>query len=283
MITLKNQKLTLTIDPLGAQWTSLQTNKSQREHLFQKNPDSWMRQAPLLFPIVGRLLENRYEYNDQIYELSQHGFLRDQMFEVMFHHERLVILQASYDSHTLERYPFKFKVMVTYQLLNNSVRTVLEVFNLDEQTMYFNIGGHPAFIIDPNQDNILTIKGKDLGQFILKGPYVSDHQPLKSQSINLKELNLPETFIVNQAKEAKLQTMDQTITLKMKPKSIIGFWSPLNQKTNSTEALIAMEPWWGIADCENHNLQLTEKKGIIKLKPKRSKVFEFTFKIKSKL
>lgn len=35
------------------------------------------------FPIVGRLKEDTYMYQNQAYHLTQHGFARDQVFDVI--------------------------------------------------------------------------------------------------------------------------------------------------------------------------------------------------------
>ncbi len=283
MITLKNHMFSLTINPLGAEWTSWKNNWTNQEYLFQKNPDSWMRQAPLLFPIVGRLLDNRYQYRDQFYDLSQHGFLRDMTFEVLLTSPHLAVLEASFDEETLKKYPFKFKVIVSYHLINNQVRTTLEVFNLDEKDMYFNIGGHPAFNLTPNRKNRLKFKGKNLGRFLLNGPYIEDYQTVSKKRFMVDEIDLPSTLIIDNAKSVKLKSKYYNLSLTMKPKQAIGIWAPVNQKSQKVESMIAIEPWWGMADCQDHNQNLEDKKAVMQLAPGQSKIFEFTFKIKPKL
>ena len=56
MITLQNQQLTVKIDELGAQLHSIKRQDNGIEYLWQGDPASWNRQAPILFPFVGRHL-----------------------------------------------------------------------------------------------------------------------------------------------------------------------------------------------------------------------------------
>ena len=43
------------------------------------------------------------------------------------------------------KYPFKYKAKVTYEIIDESLKTSVEITNLGEEVMPFNIGGHPAF------------------------------------------------------------------------------------------------------------------------------------------
>ena len=54
MIKLENNDLTVEIAELGAQLHSIRRNDNRIEYLWQGDPASWKRQAPILFPFVGR-------------------------------------------------------------------------------------------------------------------------------------------------------------------------------------------------------------------------------------
>ena len=47
--------------------------------LWQAGP-VWPRHAPVLFPIVGRLKDDRLRHQGKSYHLPQHGFARDRRF-----------------------------------------------------------------------------------------------------------------------------------------------------------------------------------------------------------
>ena len=52
--TLKNDKISLSVDTLGAQMISLKSADGV-EYLWQGDPQYWGDQAPNLFPFIGRL------------------------------------------------------------------------------------------------------------------------------------------------------------------------------------------------------------------------------------
>ena len=55
--TIKRGGLTAAIDSMGAQLTSLALNGN--EYLWQGDPAFWGKHAPILFPIVGSLRNNK--------------------------------------------------------------------------------------------------------------------------------------------------------------------------------------------------------------------------------
>lgn len=71
MIQIENEQLTVQIDPLGAQMHSIKRNAAGLEYLWQGDPKSWKRQAPVLFPFVGRLKDDQYEYQGKVYHQTQ--------------------------------------------------------------------------------------------------------------------------------------------------------------------------------------------------------------------
>jgi galactose mutarotase-like enzyme len=82
MYTLENDHLRVRIQAKGSELSSLQSKLNDLEYLWQADPSVWNRHAPVLFPIVGKLRNNEYEWQGQTYHLPQHGFARDQVFEV---------------------------------------------------------------------------------------------------------------------------------------------------------------------------------------------------------
>jgi galactose mutarotase-like enzyme len=81
-LILENEFYTIKIHPSGAELYSVYSKKINREILWQADSQVWARHAPVLFPIVGKLKENKFQYNEKWHELSQHGFARDLQFDV---------------------------------------------------------------------------------------------------------------------------------------------------------------------------------------------------------
>ena len=58
--TIQNEFLTVRVEDLGAQLSSIQTPDGT-EYLWQGDPDIWARRAPILFPFIARLREKMHE------------------------------------------------------------------------------------------------------------------------------------------------------------------------------------------------------------------------------
>ena len=58
-LIIKNDVLNVCITTLGAQIKSV---KSDKEYMWEGNPDIWGKHAPVLFPVCGRLKDGKYTY-----------------------------------------------------------------------------------------------------------------------------------------------------------------------------------------------------------------------------
>ena len=66
--TIENDYLTVQINDAGAELHSIVNKENGVEYLWQGNPDIWYGQSPLLFPFIGRLLDDKYRYNGKEYD-----------------------------------------------------------------------------------------------------------------------------------------------------------------------------------------------------------------------
>lgn len=110
----------------------------------------WKRHFPVLFPIVGKLKQNKTIINGRTYEMCQHGFARDFDFEPITKLDNFHSYVLRSNQSTLVKYPFDFSLYITYRTDENKLTTIYKVVNEGENNMPFGIGGHPAFIIDQN-------------------------------------------------------------------------------------------------------------------------------------
>ena len=83
-------------------------------------------------------------------------FARDMEFELVSQTEDKLFFVLQSDEHTLEKYPFPFKLIIGYQLIDSSVKVSWKVENTGKEPMYFSIGAHPAFLcpIHGEQDKL---------------------------------------------------------------------------------------------------------------------------------
>ena len=69
METLSNSILTVQIAEHGAELQSIK--KDGKEYLWQGDAKFWGRRSPVLFPIVGRVWNNKYRHAGNTYEINQ--------------------------------------------------------------------------------------------------------------------------------------------------------------------------------------------------------------------
>lgn len=150
--TLENARWRMTVSARGAEICRLTEKSASREWLWTPDNKTWRSTAPLLFPVVGRLIHNGLWNDKNFYPLPAHGFLRHQAFSLLRHSSGTLSLISHATEKTLSIWPFKFSVQVDYQLLDTGVRIVWRVTNRDRQPLCFSLGYHPGFALPVAQE-----------------------------------------------------------------------------------------------------------------------------------
>ena len=73
---IENEYLKVGVKEFGSELTSIVSKESSFEFLWQGNPDIWSGQSPVLFPIIGRLFDDSYALDGNVYSMPKHGFAR---------------------------------------------------------------------------------------------------------------------------------------------------------------------------------------------------------------
>lgn len=270
---MKNNILSVRIDSFGAEVKSIVKDKT--EYMWQGDAKYWKRSSPVLFPIVGRLLDDEYIYNDTTYKMSQHGFARDNEFDIISNSESECSFQFKENQSTLEKYPFKFSLIIDYKLYKNELIVKWTVENTNDEDMYFQIGAHPAF----NFLNGSFIEiNKKTNKYELEGtPYI--HSVIPNVEIGSIEITndvfLQDALVFDDLDQVILRDNNKSVTIECMGFPFIGIWSKTEKNINAP--FVCIEPWHGIADCSYHDKQLRNKKGIKLLKA--STTFEASYKI----
>lgn len=277
MIFLQNEHITAGISTLGAELQSLE-HRRHGNIIWRRDERYWNRFAPILFPIVGRLLQDQYRYGNETYTMKQHGFARDEAFEIIEQTATKVLLRLSDNERTRQQYPFAFELIVACELLEHTMSTQYVVRNTGNTPLYFSIGGHPGFhIAGALSDYYLDFGGDyQLPQHLIEGNYYSG---------KTREIALSRHFVL----EDKFFETD-AIVLKKPPFQSLGFgrvgsgrmftfhghdWSALGLWTKPGAPFFCIEPWWGWADAINATGNLEEKEGIHVLAPGAEQLFRY--------
>lgn len=142
---LENDYLRVKVSSLGAEMQSIRRVEDGTEYLWQGDAQFWARRASNLFPVCGRLWKNKYIYRGKTYEMGSHGFARGKEWEVIHQKSNALTLQLKPDEETMDSYPFRFVLEMTYTLSEDSLAVTTIVRNEDDKEMPFSVGGHPGF------------------------------------------------------------------------------------------------------------------------------------------
>ncbi|MDS1315008.1 aldose 1-epimerase family protein [Aliarcobacter butzleri] len=264
---IKNSFITAQIKSFGAELNSLKKCDENFEYIWQANSKYWARHSPVLFPIVGRLKEDSYFYKNKKYSLSQHGFARDKEFEIVQNKADFIEFRLKSDEKSLDFYPFFFELDIGYKLDKNSLIVSYKVKNKSDEKMYFSIGAHPAFNTQVGDflefENIKTTKRYFLDE---KG-LIYKNQDLNLENSKLyldKDLFKDDALVFNDSniKQITLKNIENKSRVKVKFDNFpyLGIWSKPNDAP-----FVCIEPWFGVADEENANQKIEDKKGILSL------------------
>lgn len=143
---IENNTLKVEIDSFGAELKSVLNKNNYREYMWYGNGKYWGRTSPVLFPFVGSLKDKKYTWKGVEYPMGQHGFARDNEFDLISQTEDEIWFSFASNEETLEKYPFEFVLKIGYKLIDNQVQVIWKVTNPAKDTMYFSIGAHPAFL-----------------------------------------------------------------------------------------------------------------------------------------
>ncbi len=262
--TLTNSDVTAKIKHLGAELCSLKSN-ANTEYIWEGNPEFWGKHSPVLFPIVGTLKNNSYQYNHTEYHLSRHGFARDAEFELIDKQENSATFSIQSNTETRKVYPFDFELQINYTLENNSLSIRYKVINTGNTAMPFSIGAHPALALpcDFEDYSIAFEKEEPLVYHLLEKDLISDIT--ETLEVENNQLHLNYQLFENDALIFKsLQSKALTINkngnpvLKVSYEDFphLGIWTKINAP------FICIEPWFGYSDSVESTGDLFEKEGI---------------------
>ena len=283
---IKNSFIKAKIKSFGAELNSLQKIDEDLEYIWQGDSKYWNRHSPILFPIVGRLKNDSYTYQNQKYNMTQHGFARDKEFELVINEADFIEFRLKSDEKTLEIYPFAFELYLSYKLEKSKLIVSYKVINKSDDKMLFSIGAHPAFnwtLKEDEKKEDYFIEFEDLKQ--TKRYFLNDLGLLyKKEDLKIIDNKIPlnEKLFKNDAlvfndlniKRVSLKSIknENFVRLNFEKFPYLGIWSK-----PSGAPFICIEPWFGIADDENSIQNFEEKKGLITLE--KDKVFSSFYSI----
>lgn len=275
METIKNDFLKIGIDSHGAELCSIK-DKAGNEYLWQADPAFWKRHSPILFPIVGSVNNGEFMIDGHHYHMSQHGFARDSDFTLTSHDDRTAWYELKSNEATLQNYPYRFTLHVSYTLTDNTIEVMWRVHNDDSREMYFQIGAHPAFYYpdygEDGERGYLRFDKDNQFEYLRIGQNACASLVRHTQMLDDRCLKLDthtfdiDTFIIEGGQIRRVELLDKQkrpyLTMRFDA-PVLGLWSP--PKKNAP--FVCIEPWYGRCDRENFSGEFSERDHVNRLTP----------------
>lgn len=290
MATIENDILKIGVSELGAELCEIHSKISGKEFMWDANPDIWGSYAPVLFPVIGAIKDGYVLIKGQQFKVPRHGFIRNNPnVKLIEQTENNLTYGLKYSEKTLQIYPYEFDFLITFSINGNKITVSHRITNLGDSTMYFSLGGHPAFKCPVNdgeeyEDYYLEFEKTEnaptwlLAKDGLVGkttkPIIENSNilPLTSDMFDNDALifkNLNSTSVTLKSKKSS-----QSVCVNYSGFPYLGIWAKPNAK------FVCIEPWLGIADNADSDHNFETKEGILNLAAKETFNASYSIEIK---
>lgn len=273
---LSNKNLTLKVNSKGAEINELKDLRSGKDIIWNGDSSIWKFHAPVLFPHCGKIKDAFVIIDGKEYPLKSNGFARDQEFTLVEKTSSSVKFELTENTTTLSLFPYKFRLSVKYELLENAVAFTTTVKNTGDEPFLFSLGSHSAFSIDNPSDyevefekktpltNVICLENGFLAEENGKCPVTKLYSEAKPGVIPVTENGFGNGHLFTQIDSEwvglRNKKSGSIVRVNTKGYPYVMIW----QNSGKPE-FVCIEPWYGMPDADNTNHQWLEKPGLVKL------------------
>ena len=279
-IRIASDELSAAINPFGAELSSL-TDTEGRELMTDSDPAFWTGRAPLLFPIVGRLMDDAYRLDGKTYALPQHGFARKQEFVLVEQAADRVVLRLVDNDATRAVYPFAFALDAAFSLSGATLSMDITVTNTGDADMPASFGFHPAFAWPlpygaAKEEHQIVFADQEPGELaaIVKGGWMDAEgweSPVDGRVLELyDELFERDALVWNPVRSQSLRygaLGGPQLVCDFPDTPALGLWM------KPGASYLCIEPWHGIADPYGFAGEIWDKPLMQRFAPGEAKTF----------
>lgn len=286
-VTISSPRLRAQVSKKGAELVRLQDEQG-RDLLWDGNPAFWTGRSPLLFPVVGRVRNDRIQVEGSEYGLPKHGFARTALFEIREADPAQCRFGLGSDEATLRQYPFPFELDVTYRIEDARLMITASVINTGPAIMPTSFGFHPAFrwplpYGSPRDMHAIRFEHEETAP--IRRPVdglISRHveeSPVQGRMLRLRDRLFEMDALVFDQLESRSVTYGApdggSIRVDFPDMPHLGIW------TKPGAGFICIEPWQGHADPEAFDGELAAKPGIVFIQPGEMRSFTMAITVSS--
>jgi galactose mutarotase-like enzyme len=268
--SLENEFLSIQVNDEGAQLWSVKSKKTGVEYLWQGDPAYWQGRAYNLFPFIGRMPENIFNYQGATYPTRAHGLARYFVFEKESQTENSITFLFTDNEETRKEYPFAFRFRVTFLLDGANLTTKYEAENPSDKELLCAFGGHPGINIPFGEgvfeDYYLEFtEKKEVQRQLLDetNSFMAD-KAVPYELVDGVKIPLTHELFVNDAVilentcgevALKCDKESRYVSMKYSDFKFIGFW----QAPKADTPYVCLEPWGALPAVDGAIVELETK------------------------
>jgi galactose mutarotase-like enzyme len=286
-VTISGPRLQAQISEDGAELVRLR-DEQDRDLLWDGNPAFWTGRSPFLFPIVGRVRNDRIQVNGAEYELPKHGFARISRFEIDEAGPSRCRFRLCSDQTTLRQYPFPFQLDITYAIEGATLTMEASVTNTGSSVMPLSFGFHPAFRWPlpygaPRETHEICFEREEPAPIRrpVDGLISRTAEPslVEGRTLLLRDSLFETDALVFDRLESRSVVYGApgggSIRVDFPDMPHLGIW------TKPGAGYICIEPWQGHADPEDFEGELAVKPGVVLVQPSEKRSFAMKVTVNS--
>jgi galactose mutarotase-like enzyme len=287
LVCIKSDALSAEIDPLGAQLHAFRDAEG-RDLLWDGDPAIWSGRAPILFPIVGMLVDGRYRLGETVYAMGKHGFARHSVFEVVEQAPGAATFRLRADAVSLKAYPFQFELDIAFAIHGATLSLTASIKNHGKAPMPASFGFHPALrwplpYGKARADHRLRFEAQEaapIRRIDREGVVVPETYPtpVNGRDLVLRDaLFEDDAVIFDQLNSHRLSygaSDGPQLEVAFPDTPYLGVW------TKPGAPYICIEPWHGIADPQGFHGDFRDKPGVFEVAPGQAQTATMSITLK---
>ncbi|KAA6436930.1 aldose 1-epimerase family protein [Dyadobacter flavalbus] len=284
--SIENDFLRISVKQTGAELCKIQSVKTEKDFMWDADPNVWASSAPVLFPVIGAVKNGFVKYKGNDFAVPRHGMIRNNAnVELVKQTENSLTFGLKFSEETLKIYPFDFEFLITYQLESHEIIVNHQVINHGKEEMLFSLGGHPAFKCPLHEDEVyedyyLEFEAVETDStWLLEDGLVSKNTKPVLENTNVLHLHkhlfdqdaLIFKHLISKTVSLRSTKSPEVVTMRFNDFPYLGIWAKPQAE------FVCIEPWLGIADSTDSDQNFETKEGILKLAS--GQTFEASFSI----
>ena len=273
-ITIRSEALTASINPRGAELSSL-ADAQGRALMTDADPAYWTGRAPLLFPIVGRVRDDRLRSGGRDHAMGKHGFARRLPFALIDHSADRAHFRLEDTPETRAAYPFAFRLDAVFTLAGPTLDMAITIANPGDAPLPASFGFHPAFAWPlpygaARENHAIEFAAPEPGALKRITPEGYSTTPVRPSPVEGTRLALADALFEDDAlvwDPVNSQSLrygapgGPGLRIDFPDTPRLGIW------TKPGARFICVEPWHGIADPEGWTGDFADKPGVFMVAP----------------